>query len=192
MSLDAIPSIHCHSWQTTTGSLKNRSFRTKEARQALIPDVPFKTFSYPLSPPRASTKRMTGTRFTGCRGGGQTFNVGTTDLNYLAAYFLEKSVGSPGAVEELIEQNRRACGWLILATHDVAPEPTQYGCTPAFFEEVVRTAVGSGVRIVPVGTALEILRRPPLRPCTMLETAATTSGRLRSATTTRLAQRCAF
>src|SRR2546429_104887 len=70
--------------------------------------------------------------------GGQTFNWGVTDLNYLCAFFLEKSRDNPEAVKSLIDQNARARGWLILATHDVCAAPSPFGCTPDFFEQVVQ------------------------------------------------------
>jgi hypothetical protein len=91
------------------------------------------------------------------RGGGQTFNAGEADLNYLSAYFLEKTRHDPQAVKHVIADNRAACGWLIFATHDVSDTPTPYGCTPGFFEDIVESAVESGARIVPVADALNSL-----------------------------------
>src|SRR5262249_7190058 len=93
-----------------------------------------------------------------CRGGGQTFNVGTVDLNQLSAFFLEKSKNNVRAVKDLIDSTREARAWLILATHDVCQDSSPYGCVPEFFEEVVDYAANSGARILPVVTALEVLR----------------------------------
>jgi hypothetical protein len=81
--------------------------------------------------------------------------VGTTDLNYLRAYFLEKTRDRPDDVQRVIDANRAQCGWLVLATHDVCKAPTPFGCTPGFFEDVVRRAVDSGARILPVAEALD-------------------------------------
>jgi hypothetical protein len=83
--------------------------------------------------------------------------TGEGDLNYLSAFFLEKSRDDFDAVATLIEQNRRARGWLVLATHDVDDHPTPYGCTPAFFEAVVRRVVESGATVLPVAAACEAL-----------------------------------
>jgi hypothetical protein len=98
--------------------------------------------------------------FVCCRGGGQTFNSGTLDLNYLSAYFLEKSRSDPDAVKSVIDRNRLASGWLILATHDVGESPTNWGCRPDFFEDIVRYAVSSGARILPVYQAFQTLCGP--------------------------------
>ena len=149
---------HCHSWDTKTKEFERSILENKAALDKLIPGALFRTFSFPISPPRPRTKRMVAQHFACARGGGQTFNVGKTDINYLRAYFLEKTRHDRDAIKNLIERNRAACGWLIFATHDVCNAPTPYGCTPAFFEDIVECSVRSGARIVPVAEALDSLR----------------------------------
>ncbi len=53
-------------------------------------------------------------------------------------------------IRSLIAENAKAGGWLIFATHDVADEPSRYGCAPACFTEVVRAARESGSRLLPM------------------------------------------
>jgi len=149
---------HCDSWKTDPRVFEDSIIENRRALNELIPGASFRTFSYPINPPRARTKRRAGQHFLCCRGGGQTFNVEEIDLNYLSAYFLEKSRDRPEAVKSLIDQNRRARGWLILATHDVCNTPSPFGCTPEFFEDIVQYAVNSGARILPVVQAWEALR----------------------------------
>ena len=146
---------HCHSWNTTTPAFERSIIVNKIALEELMPGAAFRTFSYPISPPRPRTKLVVAGRFSCARGGGQTLNVGTTDLNYLRAYFLEKARDRPDDVQRVIDANRAKCGWLVLATHDVCKAPTSFGCTPDFFEDVVRRAVDSGARILPVADALD-------------------------------------
>jgi hypothetical protein len=45
-------------------------------------------------------------------------------------------------------------GWLIFATHDISSNPTQYGCTPGFFAEVVKCAIASGACVLPIADAV--------------------------------------
>jgi len=149
---------HCHSWQTDPRTFEKSIIENQAALGQLIPGAEFKTFSYPISPPRPLTKAKIAGRFLCCREGGQTFNIGTADLNQLSAYFLEKSRHDIASVRDVIDRNRQARGWLIFATHDISDEPTPYGCTPEFFRDVVQYAVNSGARIVPVTRALDILR----------------------------------
>ena len=85
-------------------------------------------------------------------------NAGSADLNYLSAFFLEQSRGDARAIRNVIDQNRRDRGWLIFATHDISDSPTPWGCTPDFFNDIVKTAVNSGAQILPVAEAWEALR----------------------------------
>jgi hypothetical protein len=140
----------------------------------MLPETSFQTFAYPFSAPRPGVKKVAGRHFLSCRGGGlkpgrllhrhdaggQTFNSGVADLNYLCAFFLEMSRDNPKAVKSLIDQNAHSRGWLIFATHDVCAVPSPYGCTPDFFEQVVQWSLESGARILPVVEALEALRAP--------------------------------
>jgi len=148
---------HCHAWDTKSSVFEDSIIKNWLVLSELFPGASFRTLSYPISVPRARTKQRITKHFVCCRGGGQTFNVGTSDLNYLYAYFLEQSRNNPDAVKNLIDQNRRARGWLIFATHDICKTPTPFGCTPDFFEDIVQCAVDSGARILPVVQAWEAL-----------------------------------
>lgn len=148
---------HYDSWKTEPRVFEDSIVENQRALSKLYPDKCFKTFAYPISPPRARTKLKMMSRFMCCRGGGQAFNVGTMDLNYVSAYFLEKTKGNIEAVRDVIDRNRRAKGWLVFATHDISDAPTPFGCTPSFFEEVVKSAVSSGACILPVVKVLEQL-----------------------------------
>ncbi len=148
---------HCDAWETDPDSFEESILANRLKLNEILPSAHFATLSYPISTPRPDTKRRSGRHFAGCRGGGQSFNVGQVDLNYMQAFFLEQSRDVPSTIWELIEQNRQQVGWLIFATHDVSQKPTRFGCTPAFFEEVVERAVNSGAQILPVTQALSTL-----------------------------------
>lgn len=149
---------HCDSWETKPHVFEDSIIQNRLALTGLFPGASFRTFSYPISPPRHLTKVKVAHHFQCCRGGSQTLNIGTVDLNQLSAYFLEKSRDRIQSVKDLIDHNRQVRGWLIFATHDISERPTPYGCTPEFFEEVVQYAVSSGACILPVARALEALR----------------------------------
>jgi hypothetical protein len=148
---------HCHSWETERLTFDNSIVQNRTALSKLIPGAEFKSFSYPKSEPRPLIKRGTARHFLCCRGGGQTFNSGRADRNQLSAYFLEKSRDNIQAVKRFIDLNREARGWIVFATHDVSENPSPYGCTPEFFDEVVRYVADSGTRVLPVINALEAL-----------------------------------
>jgi peptidoglycan/xylan/chitin deacetylase (PgdA/CDA1 family) len=148
---------HCHSWETRPRVFEESIIENQRVLSELLAGTTFRTFSYPKSWPRPAIKRRASKYFVCCRGGGQTFNAGTTDLNNLSAYFLEKTHNDAKPVKSLIDQNCQARGWLILATHDICDTPSPFGCTPAFFEEIVRYAVDSGARVLPVFSAWEAI-----------------------------------
>jgi len=149
---------HCHSWETDRRAFEESILQNRTALSRLVAGAAFRTFSYPICPPRPLTKAVVAKYFLCCRGNtGQTLNVGTADLSQLFAYFLEKSSHKIQAVKEVIDRNRQRRGWLIFATHDISDTPTPFGCTSEFFEEVVQYAVNSGARILPVVRALEVL-----------------------------------
>ena len=128
----------------------------KRALSRLFPGLEFKTFAFPISEPRPTTKYHLGKRFCCCRGGGQALNAGMADLNLLKAYFLDKRKTTDiNSVKRVIDGNCSRRGWLIFATHDVDDNPTRYGCSRELFEEVVAYAAASGAVILPVAQAFE-------------------------------------
>lgn len=150
--------FHSHSWQTQPRMFEQSIIQNRRALSELIPGYNFKSFSYPISSPRPMSKRAAGRYFLSSRGGGQTFNSGIADLNQLSAYFLEKACGNLEHPKALLDKSQKAKAWTIFATHDISSRPSQYGCTPEFFEEVVRYAVQSGAQILPVADALDAIR----------------------------------
>jgi len=149
---------HCHSGDTLPQAFEDAVIQNRQALSTLVPGASFHSFSYPISDPRPQNKQRVSKYFACCRCGGQTFNVGQADLNYLSAFFLEQSRENPEAIRNLIDQNQKARGWLIFATHDICETPTPWGCTPELFAGIVRYAVDSGARILPVFQAWEALR----------------------------------
>ena len=150
---------HFDSWNTEPADFDVSVQRNQQKLAELLPTARFSTFSYPLSWPRPQTKRRIARHYQCARGAGQTFNLGTTDLNYLKAFFIEQSRENFDVISSVIDENARARGWLIFATHDVCDSPTRFGCTPALFERVVNYSVRSGAMILPVNAALERARQ---------------------------------
>jgi peptidoglycan/xylan/chitin deacetylase (PgdA/CDA1 family) len=153
--------LGCHTFEhldgcrSTIAAFEQSIALNRAALAAHVPDLP--VFAYPLDGPVLSIKRAVGPHFLGCRGGGQTFNAGSIDLNLLKAYFLDsKNRGDLESVCRVIDDNAKARGWLIFATHDVADGPSPYGCTPDYFEKVVHLARRSGACVLPM---THVLRR---------------------------------
>jgi len=148
---------HCHSFEANPLAFEDSIVRNLSALRELFPSASFRSFSYPMAEPRLRIKRNASRHFLCCRGGDQKLNEGTADLNRLSAFFLEKSWGGPAAAKRMIDRNQKSRGWLILATHDVSDTPSRFGCTPGFFEDIVKYAIASGARVLPVAQACELL-----------------------------------
>jgi len=141
---------HFNAWETAPLAFEESVLKNRAALGELLPGAHFASLSYPKLPPRPATKRRVARYFTCCRCGNQKINRGVADANHLFAFFLEMSRGNFEMVKALIDENTRTNGWLIFATHDVCQEPSPYGCTPEFFEKVVRCSIDSGARVLPV------------------------------------------
>ncbi len=149
---------HCDAFETKAEVFEASVAENCAALSELVPGAKFKSLSYPSSEPHPRTKRAIAKYFQCCRSGGQSLNIGTVDLNQVSSYFLEKAGGDIHTIANLIDTNTEARGWAVFSTHDVSDHPSQYGCTPVFFEEVVQYAVNSGSLIVPMTRALEVIR----------------------------------
>lgn len=149
---------HCHAGYTSPAVFERSILENREMLADWIPGAPrFQTLSYPIGLPRPATKKCCARNFAASRGGGQTYNARQLDLDLLSAFFIEQSRDNPAAIRATIDANAAANGWLIFATHDVAREPTPYGCTPEFFAEVVSYAAASGAQILSVENGLEAI-----------------------------------
>lgn len=167
---------HLDSWETETDDFEESIIKNSMSLKEVFPGAEFQTFAYPISLPRPLLKARITPHFRACRGGGQRFNVGRTDLNQLSAYFLEKSRDNFQAIKHIVDRNARAGGWLIFATHDVTDSPTPFGCTPEFFENVVQYVISSGAQVVPVIEAMRILAVPGCKPVQAQRRRSVTSG----------------
>jgi len=155
---------HCHSWSTSPAVFEDNIVQNQRELSKLAPGAELKSLSYPISAPLPGNKQRVARHFLCARGGGPSYNLGATDANNLQSTFIEKLRDNPAAMMRLIEENRRARGWLIFSTHDVTEHPTPFGCTPQLFEDLVRAAKESGARVVPVGQAWEEITSEKGRP----------------------------
>jgi peptidoglycan/xylan/chitin deacetylase (PgdA/CDA1 family) len=148
---------HCPAWDTPPYEYESSVVQNAAALEVF---AKLQTHSYPISNPRPATKRRVGRHFRGCRSGGQRFNHGTIDLNGLNSFFLEQSCNDFAAVEKQINANADAGGWLIFSTHDVGESPTRFGCSPMFFDKIVKASIRSGAKLMVMSAALDELRVP--------------------------------
>ena len=149
---------HLSSRQHSTAIYRADADKGKAAVAALCPDGACNHFSYPFGHVTVSAKREMGRLFTTCRGIWSGVNGPVLDLNLLRANRLYSASVPLAEVQRLIDESRRRRGWLIFYTHDVSETPTEFGCTPRYFEAAVKYARASQARIVTVSEAARSLK----------------------------------
>lgn len=94
-------------------------------------------------------------RFRTCRGAGEAINRGAVDPLMLKAVEIRQPDPEARALTRWIDEVVDMPGWLVFFTHDIAPNPTPYGCTPGTFEHLVRHTVERGCTVLPVDRMLD-------------------------------------
>ncbi|MCA1442479.1 polysaccharide deacetylase family protein [Ensifer sp. IC4062] len=94
-------------------------------------------------------------RYRTCRAGGEAINRGLVDPLMLKAVEIRQPEQHARELRRWIDDVVERPGWLVFFTHDIAPSPTPYGCTPETFDHLVRHAVGKGCQVLPVDQVLD-------------------------------------
>lgn len=121
-------------------------------------DLRMTTFAFPFGDFDLKSKLRLQSRFAACRSIEPGANSNVADLGALRAEKLYSCSTSPEAVAALIKRSAKPKSWLIFFTHDVADDPSPYGCTPALFESALESALDAGCRVLPVRNALGYIR----------------------------------
>jgi peptidoglycan/xylan/chitin deacetylase (PgdA/CDA1 family) len=149
---------HLDAWNSDAGLFEASILENQSKLNEIYPGEIFRTFSYPINTPHPKIKKKAGERHVCCRGGGQSYNLKTIDLNLLKGYFIDRrNRGDRDQIIKLIDECCEKKGWLILCTHDIDENPSPYGCAPGLFEGLVRYVDRLGVRILPVYDACVLL-----------------------------------
>lgn len=155
--------LGCHTfshedpWKTPPDVFEQSILMNASKAREFLPDLALRTFAYPYGPPHPRVKSRISRHFSCGRCGGEKPNISSTDLYLLKAVFLERNRERPDWIKSLIDMNREARGWLIFATHDVTPDPSPFGCDPAFFDDIVQYAARSGSAVLTVIQAYDAL-----------------------------------
>ena len=116
---------------------------------------PSESFAYPYGDVSTAAKRVLGGRYRTLR----TVQAGLVedgaDANQLPSVGIEGPDGEAAALRWLDRAAQRKA-WLILYTHDVAPSPSPWGCTPEALGHLADAAKARGFDVV---TAAEGARR---------------------------------
>jgi peptidoglycan/xylan/chitin deacetylase (PgdA/CDA1 family) len=118
---------------------------------------PATNFAFPYNAAWPLARNTLADRFETCRGAGEAINRGLVDPLMLKAVEIRQPEDHALDLTGWIDDVATDPGWLIFFTHDIAEEPTPYGCTPATFDHLVRHCIEKGCRIVTVEAAVREL-----------------------------------
>lgn len=113
------------------------------------------TFAYPYGEISPTAKRVLGERFRALRTVNAGMVAGDADLAGLPGVGIE-GPGGEAKARTWIDKAKSRNGWVILYSHDVRDDPSEWGCTPKGLEGLIKDALADGFRILPVKDALAL------------------------------------
>jgi peptidoglycan/xylan/chitin deacetylase (PgdA/CDA1 family) len=154
--------IGCHTFThdriRTYGSSLSRDIErnVEYLKQAGVSRRPT-NFAFPYNSAWPLARGELARRYVSCRGGGEAINRGNVDRMMVKAVEIRQPEDHARNLTRWIDDVAQDPGWLVFFTHDIADEPTPYGCTPSTFEALVRYARESGCEIMTVDAATHAL-----------------------------------
>jgi peptidoglycan/xylan/chitin deacetylase (PgdA/CDA1 family) len=146
---------HFHAPFTDWNKFHEDVVKNQKQLDGILPGYRFRHFAYPGGRVNLSVKRKMGRLFDSCRGTYDGTNGRQADLNLLRATKLY-SHRPFSEVQARLRENTEARGWLILYTHDVRRDCSEYGCTPEDFETAVKFALECKSQILNIGQTLAL------------------------------------
>jgi peptidoglycan/xylan/chitin deacetylase (PgdA/CDA1 family) len=153
--------IACHTFShkracdLDAGMLRAEIEHNQQYLRAIDPSILVENFAYPFGFGSFVRKRQLQTIFKSCRSIVPGVNSGTVDLQFLRAMPLIDRQMDRDAIERAFDEAQIHNGWLIFYVHDVAKQPSLYGCSPELLNHALETAAR---RKIPALTMAEAFR----------------------------------
>jgi peptidoglycan/xylan/chitin deacetylase (PgdA/CDA1 family) len=152
--------IACHTFSHTraidldAGAMAAEMENNRRYFGQLDGSIRLENFAYPYGFAAVSHKRRLGEAFRSARGIQPGVNSGTVDLQFLRATpLIERDIDIAG-IDRAFDEAVASSGWLIFYSHDIAAEPSPYGCSPSFLRHALDAAARRNMPIVSVAEAL--------------------------------------
>lgn len=114
-----------------------------------------RNFAFPYNVASPMARDVLTRRFRTCRGGHEGINRGPTDPGYLKSVEIRQPEHFARGLTRWIDEVVERPGWLIFFTHDIATDPSRFGCTSDTLDLLVDYAVNRGCTVLPVDEALD-------------------------------------
>ena len=127
-----------------------------KAMKALGHHLPMETFAYPFGETSISKKKQLAADFSSLRGIMPGIHYNKVDLNQIKSVPIYTGPVLPHTVK-FIESLKRKPGWLTLFTHDIRENPSEWGCTPEDFAQILDLIHNTGAIVLPIQEAINFL-----------------------------------
>jgi peptidoglycan/xylan/chitin deacetylase (PgdA/CDA1 family) len=152
--------IACHTFSHTRTSDLDAAALAAEIEDnrryllALDPSIRIENFAYPYGLGSVWRKGQLKKIFHSSRGIIPGVNSGVADLQFLRATpLIDRDIDRDG-IDRVFDEAVASNGWLIFYSHDVATEPSPYGCSPSLLRHALEAAARRNIQILSVADAL--------------------------------------
>lgn len=132
----------------------------RAALRRLLPGLANETYAYPYGYAGLGLKRRLGGLARAARSVQPGLNAGHIDLDYVRAVSLFDCELPPPELERLLDEAAARRAWLVFFTHDVTPEPSAYGASPALLRAALAGALRRGLAVRTMAEALDSIGAP--------------------------------
>ena len=156
--------IGCHTFShqracdLDEASLGAEIARNRDYLQSLDPSIAIRTFAYPFGYGSYPRKQQLRSQFLTCRSIVPGVNSGEVDPQFLRAMPLIDRQTTRDQIDRTFDEALSTNGWLIFYGHDVAEQPSLYGCTPGLMAYALGAAARRDIPVLTMAEAFQCAR----------------------------------
>ena len=160
--------LHGHAHRAA-GALTAQEFyddlqENRDWLQAIDEGIRPTNFAYPYGFASFARKRQLYKLVASSRSVAPGVIVGDFDPQFLRCVELANERVTPDTVTAYLDAAVRWNGWLIFCSHDIADDPSPYGCTPALFQHALDGVASRRIEVVTIAEALSRSHSVPRGP----------------------------
>jgi peptidoglycan/xylan/chitin deacetylase (PgdA/CDA1 family) len=148
---------HCAADELDAQAIEEECERNLQTLRELCSDIELTNFCYPFGCVSLARKLQLQNRFDTCRGIFEGVNSGMIDLGLLKVIELYDRTLSRNKLHHVLRHARDHNGWVIFYAHDVAPQPTHMGCTPALLRSTIKAIREQDIQCLSIRQALPLI-----------------------------------
>ncbi len=150
--------LHGHAHRAA-GAFSAQDFRddlqqNRDWLEAIHDGIRPTNFAYPYGLASFARKRQLYGLVASSRSVAPGVIAGDFDPQFLRCVELADERLTPDRLACYLDAAVRSTGWLIFCSHDIADQPSSYGCTPGLFQRALDGAASRGVEIVTIAAGL--------------------------------------